>query len=148
MIVGPNIDIKKVIAQADLDARFAVCGSVHNAKTHRSEPASGDAWSDRFIEHPLVREAVADHWDQMLKNWLIHAIKGRIMRGESWSDVDSLMPPDQAPSSREVSPLAYFRGRGKAYKAAAEWRAEAVAKYGSMPKALEAMQRKGKGKAA
>lgn len=108
-------EFRQFLAQADFAARSAVFGTAFDPKANREMPCSGRKWSERYLQHRLVREAISGHWDHDLKVCLLGTIKRRIIDGKAWSDIDDLMPPAEQ--------LRYWRQRGNTYREAAEWRA-------------------------
>ena len=98
---------------AEYRARCFVNAMRRNERTGKLEPV-GWEFSDRFLPHPWVREAISDGWGKELRSHLILTVKNRICHGKPYDNIDELMPP------REW--VAYAKQQAERYRKAAEWR--------------------------
>lgn len=104
-------------------ARCYVCGWRTHPKTEQMEPISGE-FHERFIDHPMVAQAIAEVWDRDLRSHLVHCVARRMFRGDDHSDHDALMP--------DAVWIKHTRMNAERYRLAAEWRAAMAAEFGSM----------------
>lgn len=89
-IKGPN--------DADYWARCYVQGTKRHSKTGAIIPVC-QGWSDRFLPHPLVRQATTEGWADelrahfigMLKRWLM-ARAGAGDSNAAWPAIETIMP--------------------------------------------------------
>jgi len=79
---------------ADFRARAFVNGLRRHEVSGKMEPCAGE-FSQRFMEHPWVRDSVMEGWGRELRSHLIQAVKLRIMRKLPYDDIASLMPPKE-----------------------------------------------------
>ena len=76
---------------ADFRARAFVNGLRRHEVSGKMEPCAGE-FSQRFMEHPWVRDSVMEGWGRELRSHLIQTVKLRIMRKLPYDNIESLMP--------------------------------------------------------
>lgn len=97
---------------ADYRARCFVNAMRRHGRTGKMEPV-GWEFSERFLPHPWVRDSITEGWGKELRSHLILTVKGRIMRGQPYDNIDELMPPKEW--------VAYAKSQAERYRKAAEW---------------------------
>ena len=119
------------INEADQKARAWVNGMIQDPKQGWIPHTAH--WHSRFRRHPWVEEADRDGWGRELRGAVIMATKLKILRGEDYSEVGSLMPPLWWVEQQRANALRF--------KEAAESRARLIEQYGTLDKALEVINR-------
>lgn len=97
---------------AEYRARCFVNPMRRHGTSGKMEPV-GYEFADRFLPHPWVRSAISEGWGKELRSHLVLTVMKRILLGEAYGDIDSLMPPKQW--------VDYVRDQAAQYQRAAEW---------------------------
>jgi len=111
-------EMKALVALAAFKARCFVSPVHHHEKLGRNEPVDF-AFSTRFRGHPWVEASIKEGWDNDLRGHLRMAVKQRILSGQPYDNIESLMPDKEWIAARQHD--------AKRYRLAAEWRASKAA---------------------
>lgn len=114
------------ITAADHRARVIVCGLCeHTSKTGAPVMRlNSTGFSREWMQHPWVREAMAEGWDRDLRASAIRRVFRSIMAKQDPHDVSRHLP------SKELRD--HWRSRAARYAAARDWQIGIVEKYGSL----------------
>jgi hypothetical protein len=91
-------------------------------------------FDDRFLEHPWVRQSIAEGWDRELRGHIVRLARLHVMGG---GQVHTLNVVDLMPDASWVK---YAREQADRARLAAEWREEIEAKHRSVDAFLSKAQ--------
>lgn len=129
-------DIQNPISfeEADRKARVFVCGMHRDPKL--GMVVTSGHWHKRFMDHPWVRQSIAEDWARELRSVVISNVARRIRTRLPHENITDLMPDQQW--------VDCVRTQAKRYSDGMESRQRLIAEYGSLEAALAKINRQPK----